>query len=237
MDGDRFDEWAKSLVGGAASRRTALRSVAGAALSALLVPSSIRGQRAACTAGGEPCEFGGLCCSRICALDGTCCHGRSQFGARCRRDGQCCSGRCVRRRCRCRRNQRLCRGVCIGPSQCCGTAECQDGEACDDFAHGCCPSERVATVNARPLGDGRCDCCCTEKGCRCPCGDSCGKTRGECLRGCCCDEDECECPPAGAEFPYTFCCGDGSLGDAGGNPGCCTTPPDTVTCPAINRVR
>lgn len=238
MDDGRFDAWTKTLTAEASSRRTALWSLLGAACASLFAPSRVRGRRAGCAAGGESCDFGGLCCSGVCATDGTCCHGSSPFGARCRRDRQCCSGRCAGRRCRCRRDQRRCRGVCLGPGQCCSGAECGEGETCNDYDHDCCPNERVAIVHPNLVrGDETCDCCCTDEECRCPCGNLCRRARSECLMNCCCDEDECECPPAGAAFPYTFCCGEGSLGDAGGTPGCCTTPPNLVTCPVIGRVR
>jgi hypothetical protein len=236
MDGGRFDAWTRTLTSGATSRRTALRSVASAALSALVARSGVPAGADGCAGGGEPCEFGGLCCSGVCAIDGTCCRGPASPGARCRRHRQCCSGRCVGRQCVCRLDQRLCRGVCLASGQCCSDDECGEGEVCNDFDHFCCPADRVATHRAPP-GLETCGCCCTRSKCSCPCGDRCRKARGECLEGCCCDEDDCECPPAGAAFPYTSCCGEGSLGDVGGNPGCCTTPPNMVVCPGISRAR
>jgi len=239
MDPGHFDAWTKTLVAGAASRRTTLRSLIGVALSAAIARSSVREVLAECAAPGEPCVPGPApeCCSGLCATNGTCCLGKSAPEEPCHSDRQCCSGRCEGGKCQCRRDERLCRGVCIRPGQCCSESECREGEVCTDFEHVCCPSERVATHSSPSGSLETCGCCCTNTGCTCPCGDRCRKVRGECVKDCCCNEDLCECPPLGTAYPYTSCCSEGSLGDVGGVTGCCTDPLGQTVCPAIARAR
>ena len=104
MDGERFDALAKAAAG-TASRRGALRLLAGGALAAILArPRAVAGQlgiaanAGSCRAPGDLCDDDADCCSERCR-NGRCrCRRR---GASCAVDRACCSGRCRRSTGRC----------------------------------------------------------------------------------------------------------------------------------------
>ncbi len=126
MDGRRFDALARLTAEGTASRRGALRLLAGGAFAALLSRPDRAGAALGCRNVGARCGADGECCSRRCG-GGRCRSERLSPGASCRGDRDCRSGVCGpidrdTRLCRvaaCRRPGRrcaltpdCCRGVC-----------------------------------------------------------------------------------------------------------------------------
>jgi hypothetical protein len=88
MDGRRFDHLAR-LIGSRASRRGAVKALAGGGAAALLVGLGVEEAAAACKASNKECS----------------------------RDRQCCSLDCRRNQCRCAREQERCKsakGCCQG---------------------------------------------------------------------------------------------------------------------------
>ncbi len=135
MDDSRFDALARTVAGGAQSRRTALRLAAGALAALLARASTAIGAAQTCRENRAKCDVFTDCCSRRCQ-GGRCEQGRSRPGAGCDRDEECRSGICGRissvgglcRNAGCRRAGRAClrttdccRGVCSS-----STFECVD---------------------------------------------------------------------------------------------------------------
>ena len=103
MDGERFDAIAK--VTATASRRGALRLLAGGLLTAVLArPRAAAGQlgtaanAGSCRAPGDICDGDADCCSERCRSGRCLCRRR---GAACEVDRACCSDRCRQRTGRC----------------------------------------------------------------------------------------------------------------------------------------
>ena len=126
MDGQRFDALTKLTATGVASRRGALRLLAGGVLAALLGRGGSASAALACRNDGAKCDADGQCCSRRCG-GSRCRSERLRAGAACTDDRDCRSGICGRinsvssicRNPTCRREGRdcalspdCCRGVC-----------------------------------------------------------------------------------------------------------------------------
>ena len=94
MDGRRFDQWTKTLNGGA-TRRTALKTMAGGAIASALAALGIGGVAAQdddrCRRTGRNCRRDEQCCSNRCRQGRCIC---LQNGATCTTDKACCSRRC-----------------------------------------------------------------------------------------------------------------------------------------------
>jgi hypothetical protein len=126
MDDRRFDNFARILAAGTASRRVTARLLAGGALAAVLGRIAIEEAAAAvCKQGGRRCTRNGECCSRTCRNRGTCrpcasagiCMGSTPCGPR---------------------DECVCYPTWEGPAKCfaygylnCGLNECQGSAACD----------------------------------------------------------------------------------------------------------
>ena len=107
MDPRGFDALTRKLATGA-SRRTALRAIAGGGLASALALIGGRGAAApletaghnpgTCRAPGDVCNGDADCCSERCSTGRCLCRRR---GAYCEVDRACCSGRCRKRKNRC----------------------------------------------------------------------------------------------------------------------------------------
>jgi hypothetical protein len=212
MDGRRFDNWTRSL-SNQSSRRSVLRSVAGAATGALA--ALIRNGTSAAPA--NPCPGGHLC-------SGDCCDGGFEA---------CCNGACVEikvdvNHCdgcgkTCPEGQICCGGTCTHPlsdkNNCgaCGN-RCQKGGTCDGGKCRCPAGKTVCDgrcvdleKNADHCGtcgrscgqEAHCEggqCVCkTAGGCVCAsgklsCGDVCCAKHHVCKNGtCACKDDQLDC--------------------------------------------
>lgn len=156
MDDRRFDALVRTLVTGPASRRAALRLLAGGALGGLLPSLGVREAAAGC-AGTLACPAGDCtgCKGTVCGPHQKCCR---PHDAVCTNKSQCCSGRCripkgkSRGRCKCT----------VGTAPCGTTGCCAANQACVDQASGTCgqclagTSESCYTGPAGTEGVGRC---------------------------------------------------------------------------------
>ena len=107
MDPRGFDALTRKLATGA-SRRTALRAIAGGGLASALALIGGRGAAAqdigtaadegTCRAPGDNCSGDVDCCSERCSSGRCLCRRRGAF---CEVDRACCSGRCRKARNRC----------------------------------------------------------------------------------------------------------------------------------------
>lgn len=168
MDQDRFDDVARTLAAGA-TRRGALRALAGGAVGSLVALLGPRAAGAACAAAGRRCGDGRRCCRGAVCKGGACaCRaGLTDCGGRCtdlETDGGNC-GRCGR--------------VCTG------------GKTCRDGACVCVPEDREMTCR-----EGRCGATVNNCGETVECG-GCG-TGKTCVDGGCRPPEQGTCP-AGAD--------------------------------------
>ena len=98
MDGPRFDEWVRATARQGATRRAALRLMAGGALGGLLVRFGLGEAAAAC----------------------------ARVGQRCARNYDCCDGEyCHTNRCRCRPDRDRCRRRCCSTGETCVEGACR----------------------------------------------------------------------------------------------------------------
>ena len=207
MDGERFDAITRRLAAGA-SRRGALRLLAGGALGGLL--ARLGPQEAAATHAG--CRHNGASCARA----GQCCSGRCDSGTcrPCTKAGQCpqpanpcqravCTGtgRCALRDkptgTACGEGQVCCGGVCtvLGTNANCGGC----GESCERTCQACTGAGTCAAANeGAPCSDGT-------KFCRSgTCiGDDCVPVGGTCSNG-------GECCGGGCQTETWTCCATGN---------------------------
>ena len=155
MDGQRFDELTRTLAAGA-SRRAALRILAGGAAAGFLTlvrGSGARADEGGCKRTGKHCRRPDQCCSGVCLADGTC---GCASHADCDDRNACTVGLCGP-------ESRQCHQIRISSTctQCRSNADCPGGNCC----HGrCCPGtecQQAATgepICCRDCGGGA-SCC------------------------------------------------------------------------------
>jgi hypothetical protein len=191
MDGERFDDMARSWAFG--SRRRVLRVLLGATVGAV-AGYPVLGAAVACREVGKACAAGADCCFGHCSADergdppaARCC---LASGTRCKRDIQCCTGLCKAGECACLTVGTSCSddgqcctevcagGVCAcrGEQTPCGARCCASGHRCED---GRCVAESGDAVACPACGtcracdpDGRCDLPCEP---RCAANDLCDR--------------------------------------------------------------
>ncbi len=249
MDDVRFDDWTRSLVV-SASRRVALKTLAGGALGALLMRVGVAEGEAACAPHGTACK----------GTTGGCCSGFCEHTGKCSKNGKL-TGKC---RCRCPEGTTKC-----GTKRCCGAgAECQGGQ-CVPAAGACapactpdrtceggqcvCPPEKPHAAPERYC-DETCRECCIDshchptKSCSHPQGSICvcvGSGNKDCGGGFCqqcCTEDDCYanhnwsgghviCTAPGSPGGGGLCRCDEGFAMCGGAPKFCTnTKTDSFNC-------
>jgi hypothetical protein len=154
MDGLRFDAWTRDLGAGVASRRLALRLVAGGAVAAAAARIDAR-EAAACKELGQPCK----------------------------RSEQCCAGACKRGTCRCVPGEvRVGDGCCPVGQACDGNIGCcEEGERCSVLGGGAFFCQANGALQPSDPCDPQQPEQCNSNVCGCN-GDLCGCREPNCLR-------------------------------------------------------
>lgn len=248
MDGSRFDQLARSLVGGR-TRRGFLRGLAALAAGAVAAGRAAAaacpaeqyagsGRRCLCRTTGRP-PVGGVC---PCGAGQTSCDGAcvdlSSDPANCGACGAPCvpgpnvaSAACLGGACAivCATDYRECQGLCIPATSCCADSDCNDGNVCTVDI--CGPVS--GTCFHFPIDDA-----CTQCGSAADCGG------GPCCSGRCCAPGA-TCSTAATGEPTccldcegSTCCDefrhDGGVGGSGGyqiQPAyCITRSPECASC-------
>ena len=175
MDGARFDRWTRLLAADPASRRAALRLLAGGGAAAVLARLGLEGAAAACAGLGQTCTHDGACCSGACSTDRRgsepdyrCCQ---PAGKKAKKASQCCSGKRSRStgKCTCIKTgastacdpakpHQCCSGFC-GPDRTCAAcsadAQCpQPDPATRGYAAARCDTAAGGVCRYQPKGGG-----------------------------------------------------------------------------------
>lgn len=154
MDGRRFDALARSFAAESASRRTAFRALAGAAVGGLLTRLGEEDAAAACRPAGKKCKRGAQCCTRSCTRRGTC--ACKPAGKACGGPGECCTGLCEDGACACPSDRVRCGGKCCAANQ-----QCTDGRCVTELGPAvACPA--CGSCEACDEGTGECGVACTD---------------------------------------------------------------------------
>jgi len=230
MDHRRFDDLLRSFAADPASRRSALKSLAGGAAAGTLALLGFDDADAACVRPGGKCGAGKKCCGGTACKGGRCkCKGGlTKCGTRCKnlktdrancgRCGRACAPgqTCANGVCQgpgggeCPSNQKPCNGDCIPAGNCCGDGECGNGKTC---RNGACVDDSGPTC---PSG---------QKECNGTCQECCGN--GDCGGGKRCENGTCRCPYWLQECNGACreCCGNQDCGPGGAcNNGVCSRP-------------
>jgi hypothetical protein len=140
VDDRRFDALVRQLALGPASRRQALRLLAGGALAAVLTRLGLAGVPAQeCVPLKGACSPASICCKGVCKNE-VCC---LELGTKCKRGGQCCSGVCSKKTGKC---------TCLQKDKPCSVAaehKCCSGN-CDGNLCGPCQADDIAITCGGP---------------------------------------------------------------------------------------
>ena len=156
MDGARFDRWTRLLAADPASRRGALRLLAGGALGAVLARLGAEGAVAQdeCLPLRSSCSTSNpsRCCSGHCSrTTSLCCLPASN---KCKKGTQCCSTLCKgptgKKKCRCNDGRLPCKGVCCATGETCRNGTCgKDCQVNSDCGTSTRCQDRVCDENNR----------------------------------------------------------------------------------------